>query len=1774
MLQSNSKDLFSPPLSNKNVSSVSLNELQNKSGYEFSESNYKNKSRLSVYGDNLITLHTPEKVEAVLMGGKSSQERSSSFTEQHEMLQNVVGILQENLTDNTEEIKQAHNYDTGVYKRFIWKKLWFQIIIRGACIISVISVCMNTPQTFNAVPSLKYLTIIMDFIAGIALSFEIVLKIIAKGIILSKSSYFRSPGRVFEFVMVVCIIISVILQFLEIKKVFPNVELDYIVISFIRAPRPFLLFRVMKSLLNISLPKSVSLRSLKQIGSVLLFTAYFMSLAAVIGVQMFGIMKYYCVKLSADPNNITNNDFLIPASRCSKNYSSSFECPEGFTCKPLQFEKFRQDRRYFEHILTGLLTVYEASSMEGWSYMMYDAINTRHFAFAVVYNVALIFFIAWLVKNVFIAIITEAFADLRIQVSRLNNSSKKKNTDQRVLQKIDSQMELIRIEQLFPKNYVSQSIHKFVNTLKFKCFIYFCIFIDAVIQAVNSKSLSVSPIVFTIIFDIELILKIIAMGLKRYYNSFTCRFEGALCIGSTVLIFPLMNGYKGCALFQVMRVFRLVLISSSLTVFLNRILGSGKKLGNLLLFTLAVLVIASGVTMQLFCGIGTSNQSNNKVFSILSPTSFGDFPNATVAMFQVFMSENWNGVMNDLLWQGQKKYSWLVFITFISFHLLAATILLSVFVALILDNLELEEGVKLLKQHRQGVEVADTQEALPARIQLFEKLKPRPKLVSLDNMNECSLPKVRQSFVNKFITSLNDIEDANNIIAHLSKKSSTTSKSCLNEFRLSFFEDKPNELHYLTQLRKQSTISEFIAEVHSKRTSYKGSEVANGKLTNLKAMRHSPRISPSTNLFSPRETSSGFRPMLGIRLSNHKISTLTQENKRIQTKTNKKKDIDVALMRQKLEEAHYKKESHIDYLRENHPTFDKSLFIFSSKHPLRMFIHKIVHARYRAFNTDDKSIQVGAFSFDRLKRYIGSQTYLDWLMLLFTQISCIAMAFETVNVRVFHNSDCKVLSIIEYIFVISTSIELTLKIVADGFLFTPNAFIQDVGGVLHVFIYIFSLIYLVWQPKIIPPFSAAQYILVLRALRPLRIITLAPPLRKVVWVLLSGYKDIFKVAILQGVLMFAFASYGVQVFAEKLMKCNDPAIQNKNECVGSFYKTVASPRNLQGLKGEKTEILVPRVWSNPRNFDFDNLGKAFLALLELLSLEGWTDVRDTIKDQTGWVGILYPHAYVVAACLLGLTLFIGVIVSNFNETKGTALLTVEQKRWKDLKKKLELAQPLHLPPRPKDSFIRGKLYDFFNCKWYNRFYAFILLVNVGTLFRGQWEPNDLDSIWNSSLISIAIICCIIFFIDLVLKVVAYSFKGYWLSWRNRFDLILTLSGIVFSVWILLSFSQRNTHDEAKQFGVVIFILRFLSFSGKSNDLRMLMLTVVMSLTKCFFTIGVMLMIMACYAFVGVILFGNIKHGLALNNQANFETSYNAMLLLFRMTTGEDWNRVMRDATLSWPYCKLNDKEDYKFSSCGNTTAAYFFFHSFYFIINYIFLNLFIAVVIENFSIFYSTDDDPIMSQQDIRNFQEAWNAEDKGNSGSISVQSARKVIESLRKTLKLEKSAHPLLFKCMSAEIEKIRNGKNVFFHDLLFVVAYKKIDITKNLQLEERLARAELDDGIKEEVAAEVIREWIVRVIQQNKTKVKSQLEKKISGGSGESELTDGSLKSDFDGASVNSFPNQTMLNQNYEVQSSFDGIRKRKQGLNDVKDELYTWWNSAIDENESLLEKKNEMK
>lgn len=62
--------------------------------------------------------------------------------------------------------------------------------------------------------------------------------------------------------------------------------------------------------------------------------------------------------------------------------------------------------------------------------------------------------------------------------------------------------------------------------------------------------------------------------------------------------------------------------------------------------------------------------------------------------------------------------------------------------------------------------------------------------------------------------------------------------------------------------------------------------------------------------------------------------------------------------------------------------------------------------------------------------------------------------FETPYYRVMENVS---LQVAEYCFVIFMSIELALKILADGLFFTPKAYVKDVAALLDVFIYLVSL---------------------------------------------------------------------------------------------------------------------------------------------------------------------------------------------------------------------------------------------------------------------------------------------------------------------------------------------------------------------------------------------------------------------------------------------------------------------------------------------------------------------------------------------------------------------------------------------------------------------------------------------------------------------------------------------------------------------------------------------
>jgi hypothetical protein len=93
--------------------------------------------------------------------------------------------------------------------------------------------------------------------------------------------------------------------------------------------------------------------------------------------------------------------------------------------------------------------------------------------------------------------------------------------------------------------------------------------------------------------------------------------------------------------------------------------------------------------------------------------------------------------------------------------------------------------------------------------------------------------------------------------------------------------------------------------------------------------------------------------------------------------------------------------------------------------------------------------------------------------------------------------------------------------------------------------------------------------------------------------------------------------------------------------------------------------------------------------------------------------------------------------------------------------------------------------------------------------------------------------------------------------------------------------------------------------------------------------------------------------------------------------------------------------------------------------------------------------------------------------GQFAVKRIKFLLRLLRGRLEVDPNKDRLLFKHMCYEMERLHGGDDVSFHDVLYMLSYRSVDIRKSLQLEELLQREELEYLIEEEVAKLTIKLW-----------------------------------------------------------------------------------------------------
>lgn len=898
-----------------------------------------------------------------------------------------------------------------------------------------------------------------------------------------------------------------------------------------------------------------------------------------------------------------------------------------------------------------LYTVYQTSSQEGWSHLMYSTFDHYPAWKVASYFVSLVFFLGWMVRNVFIAVFTETFNEIRVQFQQMWGERQALAGEgvPRVLKGDDSGWKLVEIdESQSTTHWVPQYAKKFLNSAAFQVIVLLAIVSNASLLASIKFEHDDRPreafynhiywweVGFTIFFNIETLFKIACLGFSCYWTRTSHRFELFLAIGCTINIIPPLF-MSELTDFQVFRVIRLIKASPILEDFAYKSFGPGRKLGTLVIITFAILVVTASMTMQLFC-------------SLVEYHRFQDFSYAFMSMFQILTQEAWTDVMNETMLRVRFVFGPLVAFCFIMYHLFVSLIVISIFVAAILDNLELPEDLKKAKQEKAREQIACISEELPLRLRLFERFPDSPQMTKLyKSASDFNVPKVRESFMRNFVDEADNhstiknclqtglmqtspmlssdqqqqqqqYKTLNNKIQAARSETTTTltnrksppqkptysdaingTKILVNNLKTTALSKSKHQLNRLPSLKllshpttkipsaskllRKSTIHQLIEESNLQRMSLLNEDGLS--ITQLKSSANSGAIAgglggvgvngkshPSSKLRGDQRA--GSLTTSKIQQQSTTYDYLKESGEGMQENLRNPQDLNIKMLKRKRQQAELKRSQREKDLRENHPLFDTPLFIVGRESKFRKFCQLLACAKYHYNDRDPITGKHRKSNYKTLYNLLGLVSYLDWIMIVITTLSCVFMMFETPFVRVMNTP---ALQIAEYVFVASMTIELILKTLANGLLFTPKALLSTAAGFMNAFIFITSLIFAIWMPQEVEPHSVAQYLMLLRCVRSLRIFSLVPHMRQVVYELVRGFKAIFLVCVLLGLLCFVFACYGVHVFGGRLARCTDPTIMTRQNCTGVFLrKLFVTKMRLTTDDSSYPALLVSRVW--------------------------------------------------------------------------------------------------------------------------------------------------------------------------------------------------------------------------------------------------------------------------------------------------------------------------------------------------------------------------------------------------------------------------------------------------------------------------------------------------------------------------------------------------------------------------------------------------------------------
>ncbi|CAJ0597796.1 unnamed protein product [Cylicocyclus nassatus] len=450
-----------------------------------------------------------------------------------------------------------------------------------------------------------------------------------------------------------------------------------------------------------------------------------------------------------------------------------------------------------------------------------------------------------------------------------------------------------------------------------------------------------------------------------------------------------------------------------------------------------------------------------------------------------------------------------------------------------------------------------------------------------------------------------------------------------------------------------------------------------------------------------------------------------------------------------------------------------------------------------------------------------------------------------------------------------------------------------------------------------------------------------------------------------------------ELFNGKFFYCTDKTKHFAHQCQGQFF--VYNNQNDPPRVEQRKWLLRP--------LNYDNAINAMLTLFVVTTGEGWPGIRQnsmdaTYKDQGpspfyhAEVALFYVMFFIVFPFFF-VNIFVALIVITFQEQGEIELAEG------DLDKNQKQCIDFVLNARPRSLFVpedknsvRYRIWKLVTSAPFEYFIMAMICCNTIILmmkFHGNSEfCEEVLRLFNTALTAV-------FTVETVLKILAFGVRNYFRDGWNRFDFVTVVGSITDAL-----VTEFGGHFVSLGFLRLFRAARLIRLLQQGYTIRILLWTFVQSIKALPYVcllIGIMFFI---YAIVGMQVFGNIKLNAAfeVNRHNNFQSFFNSLILLFRCATGEGWQDIMMACTAQKECARAGHLEiNYaKGQTCGSN-ISYAYFTSFVFLSSFLMLNLFVAVIMDNFD--YLTRDPSILGPHHLDEFIRVWADYDPAATGRI-----------------------------------------------------------------------------------------------------------------------------------------------------------------------------------------------